>query len=170
MTNNGGDVDILGGELVVRYTPNRMVALLASWAYREVFDRKQSVVSDGTPKNLFTLGGRFRTESGLVGSLYIFSRSEFAVADVESPAGLLTPRLRLRVDNTMMFLGKLGWRWQLDRFMDIEVGFKLFLPFSPFSGDLFSLYEDPGGLTAEGRYYGGQKLRRVLTTYFQGSF
>jgi len=170
VTNNGGDVDILGGELVVRYTPTRMISLMASWAYREVFDRKASAVSDGTPKNLFTLGGRFRTEAGLVGSLYMFTRSEFADDGVENPAGLLTPRLKLHVDNTLMFLGKIGWLWKLDHLMDVEVGVKLFLPLSPFSGDLFSYYEDPGGMTPGGTYYGGQKLRRVLTTYLQGSF
>jgi len=170
VTNNGGDVDILGGELVIRYAPTKLISLLASWAYREVFDRKASAVSDGTPKNLFTLGGRFRTESGLIGSLYLFSRSEFADDGVENPAGLLTPRLKLHVDNTFMILGKIGWLWKLDHLLDIEVGVKLFLPFSPFSGDLFSYYEDPGGVTPDGTYYGGQKLRRVLTTYLQGSF
>ena len=170
VTNNGGDVDILGGELVVRYQPTRLVALMASWAYREVFDRKKAAVSDGTPKNLFTVGGRFRTEEGLVGSLYMFSRSEFADDGVENPAGLLTPRLKLHVDNTLMFLGKLGWLWKVDHLLDIEVGVKLFLPFSPFSGDLFRYYEDPGGVTPDGTYYGGQKIRRVLTTYLQGSF
>ncbi len=170
VTNNGGDVDILGGELVVRYMPTRQVALLASWAYRELFDRKTATVSDDTPKNLFTLGGRFRTESGLVGSLYMFSRSEFSDDGVENPAGLLTPRLTLHMDTTLMFLGKLGWRWEVDSLFDVEVGVKLFLPFSPSSGDLFSSYEDPGGVTPDGIYYGGQKLRRVLTSYLQGSF
>jgi outer membrane receptor protein involved in Fe transport len=170
VTNNGGDVDILGGELVVRYMPTRMIALMASWAYRELFDRKTATVSDGTPKNLFTLGGRFRTESGLVGSLYVFSRSEFSDGSVENPAGLLTSRLKLHMDNTFMLLGKLGWRWEVDHLFDAEVGIKLFLPFSPFSGGLFSYHEDPGGATPDGRYYGGQKIRRVLTTYLQGSF
>jgi outer membrane receptor protein involved in Fe transport len=170
MFNNRGDMDILGGELVVRYTPTRMISLMASWAYRELFDRKHSMVSDGTPKNLFTLGGRFRTESGLIGSLYVFSRSEFADDNVGNPAGLLAPRLKIHLDNTFMVLGKIGWLWKLDHLMDVEVGVKLFLPFSPFSGDLFGYYEEPGGVTPDGTYYGGQKLRRVLTTYLQGSF
>jgi hypothetical protein len=168
--NNRGDVDILGGELVIRYSPAKSISLLASWAYRELFDRKKSMVSDGTPKNLFTLGGRFRTEAGLIGSLYVFSRSEFADDSVENPAGLFAPNLKLHLDNTFMILGKIGWLWKLDHFLDVEIGIKLFLPFSPFSGDLFSYYEDPGGVTPDGTYYGGQKLRRVLTTYLQGSF
>ena len=69
-----------------------------------------------------------------------------------------------------MVLGKIGWRWKLDHLLDVEVGVKLLLPFSPFSGDLFGYHEDLGGVTTGGRYYGGQKLRRVLTTYLQGSF
>jgi outer membrane receptor protein involved in Fe transport len=170
MFNNRGDMDILGGEVVIRYSPTRLVSLMASWAYRELFDRKHAVVSDGTPKNLFTLGGRFRTEAGLIGSLYVFSRSEFSDDSVENPAGLLAPSLTIHMENTFMVLGKIGWLWKLDHLLDVEVGVKLFLPFSPFSGDLFSYHEDPGGVTASGRFYGGQKLRRVLTTYLQGSF
>jgi hypothetical protein len=155
---------------VVRYQPTRSFSVMASWAYREVFDRNLGIVSDGTPKNLFTIGGRFRTESGVVGSLYLFSRSEFSDSGVENPNGILVPRLTMRMDNTMLVLAKLGWLWKLDHLLDVEVGVKLFLPFSPFSGDLFRSYEDPGGMTPDERYYGGQKLRRVLTTYLQGSF
>jgi hypothetical protein len=166
----GRDVDILGGELVVRYRPAKALALMASWAYREVFDRRAGLVSDATPKNLFTLGGRFRIESGLVGSLYLFSRSEFFDHTLENPAGLLANRLTMHLDNTFLFLGKLGWRWPADRSYDIEVGLKLFLPFSPASGPLFRHYEDSGGVTPDGRYYGGQQLSRVLTAYLQGSF
>jgi hypothetical protein len=135
-----------------------------------VFDRSLALVSDGTPKNLFTIGGRFRTESGVVGSLYLFSRSEFSDSGVENPMGVLAPRLTMRMDNSMLVLAKLGWLWKLDHLLDVEVGVKLFLPFSPFSGDLFRYYEDPGGVTPDKRYYGGQQLRRVLTTYLQGSF
>jgi hypothetical protein len=98
------------------------------------------------------------------------SRSEFSDSGVENPNGILVPRLTMRMDNTMLVLAKLGWLWKLDHLLDVEVGVKLFLPLSPFSGDLFRSYEDPGGVTPDERYYGGQKLRRVLTTYLQGSF
>ena len=73
VTNDFGDFDLYGSELVVRYNPSRQVSLMASWAYREVYDRTQCCAADSTPKNMFTLGGRFRTDDGLLGSLYRLS-------------------------------------------------------------------------------------------------
>jgi outer membrane receptor protein involved in Fe transport len=169
-TNTEGDRDIHGLELTVRYDPSRSVSLLASWAYREVFDRTAGRVLNTTPKNLATVGGRFRTESGLVGSLYFFSRSDIVDTDVESPAGALAPSLVMHLDHVMLFLGKLGYRWRGGDGIRIETGLKLFLPFSPFSGPLFRYYEDSGGESPDGRFFGGQQLRRVLTAYLQGSF
>ena len=169
-TNTEGDRDIHGLELTVRYNPSKQVSLLASWAYREVFDRTAGRVMDNTPKNLATVGGRFRTEWGLVGSLYLFSRSDLVDNDVESPQGALAPSLTMHLDHIMLFMGKLGYRWQTDDDVRIETGLKLFLPFSPFSGPLFQYYEDPGGESVHGRFYGGQQLRRILTAYLQGSF
>jgi len=168
--NQAGDLDINGIELVVRYDPDKAVSLLASWTYREVFDRKAMGVVRNTPKNLVTVGGRFRGSSGLVGSLYMFSRSEFTDNSVENPEGLLAPKLTEHVDNVFLFMGKLGYEWVTAGGLELEIGAKLFLPFSPFSGNLFRYYEDLGGITPGGRYYGGQQLRRIATGYLQGSF
>ena len=169
-STNECDRDIHGLELTVRYNPSKQVSLQASWAYREVFDRTAGRVMDNTPKNLATVGGRFRTDWGLVGSLYLFSRSDIVDTDVESPQGALAPSLTMHLDHAMLFLGKLGYRWKTDQNVRIDTGLKLFLPFSPFSGPLFRYYEDPGGESARGRFYGGQQLRRILTAYLQGSF
>ena len=169
-SNEAGDLDINGTELVVRYDPDKSVSLLASWTYREVFDRMIMGVVENTPKNLVTLGGRFRSSSGLVGSLYMFSRSEFTDSSVENPEGLLAPKLTKHIDDVFLFMGKLGYEWITPQGIEFEIGAKLFLPFSPFSGNLFRYYDDPGGITAGGHYYGGQQLRRVVTGYLQGSF
>jgi hypothetical protein len=125
---------------------------------------------DNTPKNLVTVGGRFRSSSGLVGSLYVFARSEFSDNSVENPEGLLAPPLTEQVDNVFLFMGKLGYEWITTQGLEFEIGAKLFLPFSPFSGELFRYYEDLGGITPDGRYYGGQQLRRIVVGYLQGSF
>ena len=170
VTNDFGDFDIYGSELVVRYNPSREISLMASWAYRELYDRTQCCASDETPKNLFTIGGRFRTDEGFLGSLYLFSRSLFTHNSVENPEGLFAPRLSQQMDNVFLIMGKIGWKWQVAGAFDIETGLKLFLPFSPFSGSLFRYYEDAGGETAFGQPYGGEPLRRVVSAYLQGSF
>jgi hypothetical protein len=170
VTNGFGDMDLYGSELVVRYSPSREIALMASWAYREEYDRTLCCTSDSTPKNMFTLGGRFRTDFGLLGSLYVFSRSEFVHRWVENPEGLFAPSLSRHMDNVFLIMAKLGWKWRVASAFDVETGLKLFLPFSPFSGSLFSFYEDAGGETPLGQPYGGESLRRVVSAYLQGSF
>jgi outer membrane receptor protein involved in Fe transport len=168
--NEAGDLDINGIELVLQYNPSKSISLLASWVYREVSDQTSGGIVDTTPKNLVTVGGRFRSSSGLVGSLYVFSRSEFSDSGVENPEGILAPKLTEHSDNVLLVMGKLGYEWITTQGLEFEVGAKLFLPFSPFSGNLFRYYEDLGGISADGRYYGGQQLRRVVTGYLQGSF
>ncbi len=171
MTESVMAVDNHGFELVVRVRPVDEVLLLASWSHKQVLSLETGHISDLAPKNLFTLGGRFRTDSGLVGSLYMFSRSEFWQEGIENPEGLLAPSLKMHMPNVILFLGKLGYRWETPKGLDLEIGAKLFLPFSPFSGDdLFSYYEDGGGISPQGVLYGGEALRRILTGYLQGSF
>ncbi len=167
---NFRDFNIHGFELVIRYYPAESVSLLLSWSSRQVLDMETANISENSPKNLVTLGGRFRTNSGLLGSLYIFSRSEFTQASVENPEGLLAPKLTYQHDNSFLILGKLGYQWRTTEGLEIEMGAKLFLPFSPFSGPLFRYYEEAGGISLQGRFYGGEMLTRMITAYIQGSF
>jgi len=167
---NVRDFNIHGFELVIRYYPAESVALMLSWASRAVLDMSTARISENSPKNLVTLGGRFRTQSGLLGSLYIFSRSEFVQSDVENPKGLLAPKFQSSIDNSFLILGKLGYQWKTEKGLEIEMGTKLFLPFSPFSGPLFRYYEEAGGISPQGKYYGGEMLTRMITAYLQGSF
>ncbi|MFC1655012.1 hypothetical protein ACFL2F_04325, partial [Myxococcota bacterium] len=84
--------------------------------------------------------------------------------------GLFAPSLSQKMHNAFLIMAKLGWKWRIEDVLDVETGLKLFLPFSPFSGPLFSFYEDAGGETPFGQPYGGEALRRVVTAYLQGSF
>ena len=167
---NSRDYNITGFELVISYRPVKWASLLLSWASRQVLDMLTAHTSDESPKNMVTLGGRFRTESGLVGSLYIFSRSEFTRPNLENPEGLLAPKLDQDLDNSFLILAKLGYQWQIGHGLEIEMGAKLFLPFSPFSGPLFRYYEEAGGISPTGRLYGGEMLSRIVTVYLQGSY
>jgi iron complex outermembrane receptor protein len=170
VANIDRDLDIIGCELTVRYQPSKSLALMASWAHREAIRARTGKVELQSPKNLITLGGRFKTESGLVGSLYIFSRSEFWDLNVKNPEGLLAPSMQQHMDNVFLVLGRLGWRWRVTEGFALEAGAKLFLPVSPFSGPPFRYYEEGGGMTPDGVAYGGELLRRMVTAYLQGSF
>jgi outer membrane receptor protein involved in Fe transport len=162
--NIDANLNIIGGELSIRYNPSRYVFLQAAWAHRQVLENNTS------PKNLIMLGGRFSTDLGLLGSLYVFSRSDFMDPGMENPDGMMAPNLTRHMDNVMLFLAKLGYQWETRLGLEVETGVKLFLPFSPFSGPLFKYYERGGGITPEGRHYGGTELSRALTAYLQGSF
>jgi outer membrane receptor protein involved in Fe transport len=166
--NIGGDLDIIGSELVVQFELVPAIHLLASWAHREVLGKDNAF----SPKNLITVGGRFNADSGLVGSLYVFSRSEFTDQVVANPAGILEPKFSQHMDHVFLAMGKLGYRWKVPAGVDLqmEAGMKLFLPISPF-GDYLFRYREVGGVWTEtGQNYGGEELRRMVTGYLQGSF
>jgi iron complex outermembrane receptor protein len=165
----GADIDVLGGELSVRYTPASSVSLLASWSHRQIINQKADDPPVGNPINQLTLGGRFQSASGLLGSLYAFSRSEVLHTSVENPGGMLEPLQTQHIDHVILLLGRIGWRFELDDQVKLEVGGKLFLPISPFSGRLFQYYEAGGGTTAAGRNYGAQLLTRMVLVYLEGS-
>jgi len=175
MENKGHDQRTIGSELSVSFRLSRHISLLASWTHREVFRHDDRFVpeiqEDNTPKNLITVGGRFRTNWGLIGSLYVFSRSRFTDWGVENPEGILEPRFRRHMPNALLFLGKLGWKWAPFEGLELETGLKLFLPVSlASSGPRFSYHEKGGGTTIYGTRYGGDALLRVVTGYVQGAF
>jgi hypothetical protein len=125
---------------------------------------------DQNPKNILVLGGRFRTDSGLVGSLYAFSRSEFTDRAVENPGGFFEPLLTMHMESVVLLLGRLGWRIRLGDLVESEAGVKLFLPISPFRSPHFRYREKSGTLSASGEVFGGVELARMITFYLQGSF
>jgi outer membrane receptor protein involved in Fe transport len=167
--NRSRGIDLHGGELVLRYEPSRQVSLMASWAFREELSRETAAVATTVPKNMFTLGGRFRMESGLVGSLYLFSRSEIDQT-VENPKGLFEPGLKMHLPTAFLLMGKVGWKWKVGDDFDLETGVKLLLPISPYEDQLFRFYEAAGGVSTSGKYYGGEQLRRMVLLYLQGSY
>ena len=167
--NIGRDLDIFGAELAVRYEVSKHLYLRASWAHREAYSYSIDGVEDRSPKNLVVLGGRFNLDSGLIGSLYIHTRSEFEDHGVENPAGMLAPMINQHMDNMALVLAKLGWKWEPGAGVVMEIGAKLFLPVS-FSEPYFRAFEKSGGVTLSGRLYGGFELARVVSGYLQGSF
>jgi hypothetical protein len=73
--------------------------------------------------------------------------------------------------NALLFIGKLGWKWEPLEGLELETGLKLFLPVSlASSGPRFSFHEKGGGTTIFGARYGGDTLVRIVTGYVQGAF
>jgi iron complex outermembrane receptor protein len=164
------DRDIVGSELTIRYTPSKNLSVLAAWTYREEIKSDSRETDDGSPKNMLILGARFRTDSGLVGSLYAFTRSEFTAGGIPHPDGMLAGNTADHIDQIVLVLGKIGWRVSLAHDLQIEAGLKLFLPISPFSAPHFR-YSEIGTFTnARGEQIGGDVLSRMVTGYLQGSF
>jgi hypothetical protein len=168
--NRENSINIIGSELSVRFSPSENISLLASWTYRGVFDHDTGKSFDDSPKHLITLGGRFRLEWGLIGSLYLFTRSEFTDHAVQNPAGIMEPMLGEHLENQMLVLGRIGWRHLLSGNSTLEAGIKIFLPVSPFSEPRFQFREDGGGIDPSGKNYGGDLLCRMVSLYLQGSF
>jgi hypothetical protein len=105
-----------------------------------------------------------------VGSLYIFTRSEFRDKAVANPAGLLEPILKLQMENTALVLGRLGWKTSVSGGVELEAGLKLFLPIAPDAEPYFRYREKGGGFTPTGDNFGGDQLARMVSAYLEGSF
>jgi len=157
---------IVGSELTIKYSPIKSISLLASWSHREVLNREV----DESPKNMITVGGLFNFDCGLVGSLYAFSRSDYWNRWGSSPGGLLEPLQAAHMPSVILVLGRLGWRWAKSDTVELETGLKLMLPISPFEAPYFNYRDEQGGQTQDGKLYGADMLRRMVTVYLQGSF
>jgi iron complex outermembrane receptor protein len=168
--NVGPELTIFGGELTVRYNFSRSFYLQASWAHREVFEQQTGKTSANSPKNLLSLGGNYKSSGGFLGSLYMFTRSGFVASGITNPDGIMAPSLSREVEHEMLVMGKFGWKFAFPQGAELETGLMLFLPVSPFAPPYFHYREFGGGVTPDGRTYGSDQLRRVITAYLQGSF
>jgi outer membrane receptor protein involved in Fe transport len=170
--NTDEDPRTFGSELSLKLALTRQITLQASWTHREVFLKTDGrfQASDESPKNMFSLGGRLRLDGGFLGSLYLFTRSEFWTRTIYNPDGLLAPYLASHHGTELVLLARAGWRWLLGNGVELETGLKLFLPISPGSDSLFRVRELAGGVTEDGGSYGGEELRRMVLAYLQGSF
>jgi len=168
--NSTRDLAIIGSELCIRYKPAKNISLMAAWVHRELWNLRDDQPDDEGPRNLITLGGRFRSEWGLVGSLYVFTRSKFRDRAVANPAGLLEPILKIDMENAALVLGRLGWRTNPGGGLELETGLKLFLPIAPDAEPYFRYREKGGGFTRTGDSFGGSQLARMVTVYLSGSY
>ena len=168
--NIGEAIDILGSELVIRFHPTPSSALMAAWVHKEIYLRGANVWDGREPRNFITLGGRFKTDRGILGSLYVFTRAGYLDTAVFNPGGILEPPLQERVEDAMLFLGKLGWRFPGAGGVELECGIKVSLPVSPFAAPHFKVRDMGGGTTREGKNYGAHYNGRIATAYLQGSF
>ena len=164
------DRDVLGVELGVRFKPSPTSQVLASWTHREITRTGFAVEYKSTPSDLASLGGRFRTERGWIGSLYGFYRARFPDAGVQNPDGLIGPQLRMDYGPELLLMGRLGWKLSLSQHVETEVGIKITMPISPLEEPHFAYREKGGGIDVTGNEYGGALLCRRMLVYLQGSF
>jgi outer membrane receptor for ferrienterochelin and colicin len=168
--NSNKSIDIIGSELSVSYEISKDVSLMAYWVHRQVFDRQTGKTDASNPKNLFAIGGRYKSPGGLLGSLFAFVRSELNDNSVPNPDGIFAPILNQKLDNVVLLLGRLGWAWRMDNDFAFEAGLKLFFPISFGSNTSTCFFENGGGVTPEGAAFGGTKLCRLASIYLEGSF
>jgi len=115
LTQNSADVlNIFGGELCLRFDISKDISLMAFWDHRQQYKNGLSISNNSFPKNIFGLGGRFQVESGLLGSLFVFTRSEFTDDEVSNPEGFGAPILTQHMDHTVTILGHIGYKHRLE--------------------------------------------------------
>ena len=115
------------------------------------------------------LGGRFRLDSGLLGSLFIHTRSDFVRRDLVNPGGFMEPGITKKMEPFALIVGKIGWGFEFGG-ARMQSGIRLFVPVAPGGEYLFRYHEFPGGETHLGVRWGGDELQRMLTAYVEGTF
>jgi hypothetical protein len=76
---------------------------------------------------------------------------------------------QIEMDDEILFLGRLGWKFEPWPGFDLEAGVKVFLPFSPSSGPHHRYREAMGGFSQFSQRYTGEELARVVMGYLLGN-
>jgi hypothetical protein len=173
MFRRGSDtVKAFGMEAGVRYQPKPNYLLQAWWVHRVApGEYVGDLATASSPADMLALGGRARTDLGLLGSCYCFYRSAVRLKHLPNPSGLLQPLLINNEDmpTALLLIARLGWTTSPGRNVDIEMGIKLFMPIS-FSSPHFHYREGPGWEFPTVGSFGAQEMGRMVTGYLQGSF
>jgi iron complex outermembrane recepter protein len=159
----GRNLDILGAELVIKYSPVKNLLLTAAWSHREVLGE------DLNPTDVYLFGGRYKSSFGLICSLYVSGRSGFWDRAVDNPDGMFKESAEKYLGASAILLGKAGYRWGSEAGYQGEAGVKFLIPFS-LSDDGYPVYGRGGGVTNDGVFYGGDAQPRLISFYVQGSF
>ncbi len=167
--NSEDPAEILGSELSLRYNWGANVMVMLSWTWRTL-DENRDVPVLAMPAHLLTLGGEFKLDSGLRGSLFVFSRAAFWNRGVEDSQGILSGSDTVYTEENLLVLGRLGWLFHLSDRAALEVGGKIYLPVAPFSDPAFRYRDLGGGFRQGGESYGGEALSRMISAYLEGRF
>ncbi len=167
---NNDAVNILGSELALEWSPLSRLSLMTSASVRKIEHVSGSQYTFESPTLAFTLGGRYRSPTGLLGSAYAFLRSGFDDDAVQNPAGLIEPLLEKHRPPQLNVLARIGWAVNMYDDYAFEIGTRIFFPVELGAHPEFLTRDAGGGVTADGSPYGGQLLGRVVSFYLQGSF
>ncbi|RME28711.1 MAG: TonB-dependent receptor, partial [Deltaproteobacteria bacterium] len=159
---------IMGAELQFGWQAIDWLRLELALATFGVWQDEFALQEDGSPKFLFSLGAEWNHPMGIRGSLFLSGRSEFKEHNIENPAGLLEPTLSMKVANSLLIQGRIGWTTEVGN-TKIEAGSKLYVPFTidPVG---WGMYDRAGGVTPEGRLYGGTILLPTLLFYLSAEY
>ena len=166
---NQGGYDFAGGELVVKYTPVRGLSFMAYWDHRQIIRKINTGTDADTPHNLLGLGGQFKLDWGLMGSLYVYTRSEVTEYRVESPDGLLGDPMNQKLPHSMVILGKLGYGWKWQQGFSLTAGIQWFVPITPFEAPYNRIRDFGGGYRQNGSSYGALEIARMISVFLSGS-
>ena len=167
---NQDDVNIMGSELTFKWSPTQSFSLLSSASFRQVEHTSGKQYSFQSPTLSGTLGGRFRSPIGLLGSLYGFFRSGFTDDAVQNPAGIIEPLRTKALPPQLNLLARLGWAMNMNDLYAFEIGTRIFLPIELGRKPALFTRDAGGGLSADGAPYGAQLLGRIVSLYLQGAF
>jgi iron complex outermembrane receptor protein len=169
--NGESNASLIGAELEMTWLPAEHWRLWASASLREMLEN-QVDEDEFLPKEPFlrlNLGVGYDSGSGLFAdlALHYVTSYETALTDAMNP---LDERVVHSLGETLLLLGRLGYRLELNADQKAEIGLTIRTPigapFREYAG--FPIGAFAQAVTASD--YGGEMLVRVVAAYLRGSF
>jgi outer membrane receptor protein involved in Fe transport len=167
--NEGTDVNALGGEAEVAWTPSGSWKLWANLGLRYVTSQASGRRMSTEPWLRVNLGGRYLPESGLFFDISLHYVSEYQMPLMD-PANILDNPELVPLGNNILLIGRFGYifRTTVDQTMEAGITSRTPLgkPFREYAGAPI-----PPALQVDtASDFGGEVFTRLVSFYLRGSF
>jgi hypothetical protein len=168
--NESGDgILALGGETELSWRPDEVWTLWCNLGLRRVTSRETGDRVPSDPQLRLNFGGRFTPATGMFVDVAMHYVSDYQMT-LRNPISLLDDPSLFQLGDSLMMIGRLGYRVRMNADQMVEGGVALRLPI----GDPFREFAGIPAPQALRNWdiadVGGEVLGRLLTVYFRGSF
>jgi hypothetical protein len=167
--NTGREVDVLGAELEVGWSPMEALNLWANLTLKQAFDHGTGDAIDAEPGYRLNLGGGYRPVSGMFLDVALHYVSAYT-STLVVPDDPILGRERSRLGDNWLLIGNLGYRHALPQARFLDAGLALRQPLGPPFREIAGT-PPPGDIEVlDVSDFGGEFVTRVIWVYLRWSY